>query len=331
MIRFKKLHLVIVMAFALAVSPPVKATYQDSVILQFLIQSFTYIVEQINRFGFYLEKITKQIGDSALQNAEKQSTEVTSGVIANGTKVLGNIEYALEYAGQMQSTYSNGHSFRVSALSSIACATLEQNKKRVDGEQKAADIDESFRKFIKEFKLPEDITLNEMLIEMKRIEVEMLKEKRQALNVTAPASSISDKDIDTVPQVISMVANKTTIPKDAGHHQEEPGGENSFDLYRKLTSVVESVMADGISTSVSFNDEGSLKNRNKALTTARSSGTYASANNLKTQRGRTLDMVEGQYNLLTVRLEQLAELRKQQQLYTVQALRKLRTWHEEIR
>jgi hypothetical protein len=76
----------------IVIAPPAKAN-----IMQVLMLITNFITTNLNGFNASIQQ--ESAGSQTQANAMQQSTEVLSGVIANGTKVLGQLEYSLNWKG----------------------------------------------------------------------------------------------------------------------------------------------------------------------------------------------------------------------------------------
>jgi hypothetical protein len=325
--RLKKIHLIIILACFVSITPPAQATYQDSVILQFLIAKFNYIMEYVNKAGFALQHLTKQIGNMTLTNAEQQSTEVQSGVVAENTKTLGKIKYALEFGGQIASNEHDGRSFWVSAVSSVGCVLLDQNRKARDADDDAGDVENVMVEAVTELKDGYDSTETQRIAA--NTAITQYGNVSSMPSVLARRNNIPDDISEDAADVITVVTNKKLLSKNSRWRKDGPVGLNEVDLYGQLTETISDVAIKNYVKGVSVSGEGSVANNIKVSAKMRMSDNYVLANNLKTQKGVKADLVEGNYSLLLLRLEQLSELRQQEKLHTVRALTLLRNFHKE--
>ena len=331
--RFTKMQLMMLGFSLYVLVSPAKAAmgWDAEIILQYLITSFNYIMDYVNDIGFNLEQYYERLGSMAEQNAQQQSTEVLSGVIAEETKILGKTQLELQYLAN-NSVSIGGKEFVVGAISTTGCATKRDMQIRKDLAGKAEVFKENAKV------LNEELINSESYVEEQRAKVAITLKNYYMSgatvdNATNPAGMLSDREALDLASVSSIVANKKFTPKGVATGNWTDGGEVAEDYYKRLTGTVSSVFADSISKSIAVESEGKEHSANSLVQTNMAlANSYArtKSNNFKLKKGVMAEHVENTYRQIQLRLENLNQLRQQERLYAVIALKTLNQMHRQI-
>lgn len=317
-----------------AISPPAKAqVYDAEIILQMLMQAFNNIMEVVNEVGFALEQYYERLGGMVEQNAQQQSTEIISSTIAEQTKILGTTEYEMQFMGA-RNIVSGGKTFKVGSISSTGCFRKQSEKSFKDVAEKS-----------EEFKVDVTLMVDE-IINSNSSEPEQYAEIAQTIkgfndvnngtlqNVKSlNAPSLSPADATESAKVAGLLVNKRYAPEDADVNNWMDSGESVQSYYKRLTETVSSVYTNRFASALEVGtgaNETSTNKMNTQTVALANSFSHTKATSFKVGKGVMSDVVENAYRQLDLRIQNLNELKEQEKLYSVMALKTLNDMHDEI-
>lgn len=306
------------------------ATYQDSILLQYLLAQMNYIQEAINKVGFAVEQYVSYVSEYVKMNAQKQAVEVKSGVIADQTKTLGSEELKDHfYLGP--TVQMNGKSYRVMSVASSGCFGLKAS----DVVNKSREIQPVIKNQMKgaRSELAESLDGKEEQFARGVAAIKKYQENSPGL-FFGSNTSISTSEALVKSDMATMIANKKLFSSERSSNWEL-GGENSHDLYRAYTNSIAGVIDKSLLQNVAvstqqFDSDISVSNVLGMTSVLANDYSLTLANNVKMEKGRKAQLVENAYGLLNVKLEQLKKQRDIEKLYIVMAHQALVQMHKEI-
>lgn len=327
---FKRSFALVIGFVFLAVPQPSKATYWDTVLLQYLLGQMQYIQEFINKVGFAAEQYVSYVSEFTKLNGAKQATEIKVGAIAEQTKTLG--------AEMMKDNFYigpelqiDGKRYKVASVASSGCFGMKISETMGALRDKKPALKQSI----------EDASND--LVNSPRNKEEQFASGVMAikdfLDDETPTSffnsnkTLNESELMRRSNMASMLANKKLFI-DEKDSKFLPGGESAVDLYKTYTASIASVLNDDLIKSYGvnkgFNSAVSAKDIVNLSSAQANNHSLTIANNLKVEKGRKAQQVENAYRLLNIKIEQLDRQRKQEQLMMVLAHQALNKMHKKV-
>lgn len=332
--RLKLIHYFMILATAYSVAPAANATYQDSIILNFLIVQFNLINDTIDKVGFALDFYKKQLKGQMTQNSIKQKTEVLGGVVANQTKTLANEKLRMNF-GVINTIQSGGKTLKVGSVASSGCF----NKKLSEHKRKAHENRVSYFAQWDEtkgnFNNP-DTTHAEIKSVVTEAYQALIHEREHIGNPFMPPKDLSTTDAQNLSKIAHyLVNNNNSNVSQVGINPSRNTPRNDAKVkYDILSESITSVITDKISNSISteFSDQLDLSARDVSMLDSGllSSDVRVSANNLKTAKGAAAELLEYKYRQISLDVDRLRSLQNQEKLLTIMALDKLDQYHKKL-
>lgn len=332
--KFKLTHIFMILATAYTISPVAKATYQDSIILQYLIVAFTYINEALESAGLGLTYLKEYTSGMSVQNAIKQKTDVLGMVIADQTTTLGNEELKNQF-GIIDTIEKNGKSYKVGSVASSGCF----NKNNAEHHKNVYEVKKEFNEDWVEIRndlISPETTLADVRGEITEAYAALINEREHIGNPFSPPADLSESDAKNLSKVAYFLINnnESFVSQVGGNRSGLAKRNDKKAKYDFISTTVGSVVNDNISDSIQtdFNNNIKLSKREKLLADSALANSEAriTANNLKTPKGMAMESLEYKYKEISINLEKLRSRRNQEKLLTVIVLDRLEDFHKRL-
>ena len=271
---------------------------------------------------------------NSVQNAVGQQTEVLGGVIAEQTKQLLKNEFEYEF-GAMSTINSGGRRFIVGSIAATGCF----NKKNDDHFKESAFQREAFiedAKAIVDTLSAKDAKLSDLKVVISDAKTELGIENEGALKSLIPTESISINDAKNLTILSHFLVNKDLepYPQSSLASGRANAKAKKADRYQKLTRMITDTLNEKISERIELDSDGlegvDSSELLKMGQLIANNEDRITANNLKTPKGRTAELLEISYRKISLKLKQLEDLQHQQKMLTVMAINKLDAMHSEL-
>lgn len=320
--RLSLTHIFLLMASFSLVTSPSKASYQDSVILQFLITMFNYIMEVYEEVSYYAEAASKYLGGNAQVSARKMSTEIVTGAkgVAANEEMKSKIH---QNWGAEKSITINGNRYKIGSVSTVGCHVKDREYLLENNYRQIEDANENWKQR-KEALVSGDMKSDEV----EQASVEILNDFM--VNNGGLPGLLNPNSIDLG---YSEKGQEFLHFLFADEFYKKGDFEYDYDslFLNSIYNTSLKVVGDKANQSLSGNGSMNLKDSANLMSALSNSRLRTAGGQVKSEKGLKTEQAELLAARLAMKVDQLDALREQEQLLTVALLTETSSFLKEIR